>query len=51
MHALALQFLLLQPVVEGNMGSIRNELFVKAVHALSVGPMLAEQFRLSLFVF
>jgi hypothetical protein len=42
MHALALQLAFGQPVVEGNVGSVADELVVKAVDALAVGAVLAE---------
>jgi hypothetical protein len=42
MDALAFQFALFEPVIEGNVGSIRDELFVKAMHAFGIGTVLAK---------
>ena len=48
MHPLALQLLLGQPVIEGDMGSISDKLVAQAVNALSIGTMLAKHLGCSL---
>lgn len=40
-YSLTLELLLLQPVIEGYVGSIRDELFIQAMHALGIRTMLA----------
>lgn len=42
MHAFALEFALLEPVIEGNVSGIGDKLLVEAVDALCVGAMLTK---------
>ena len=43
-HSLAFQFPLLEPVVEGDVCGIGDELLVEAVHAFCVWTVLAQHF-------
>lgn len=45
MDALALELPLLQPVIERQVGRIRYELIVQAVHAFRIGAVLAQHLR------
>lgn len=49
-NSLALQFALLQPVVEGNVSGIRDELFVQTVNAFGIWTMLTKQLSLSFLI-
>ena len=50
-HSLTFQLLFLEPIIKRNVGSVRNELFVEAMHAFCVGAMLTKHFGLALFIF
>lgn len=50
MDSLAFKFLVLKELIEGNMGCIRYELFIQAVHAFGIRPMLAQPFHFSIFL-
>lgn len=51
MDALAFELTLLQPVVEGDVSDVRDELLVEAVDTLGMGTMLAEHLGDSLCIF
>ena len=50
MYSLALELLFLEPVIKRNVSSVSNELFVQAVHAFSIGTVLAEHLGLPLLI-
>lgn len=51
MDALAFELALLEPVIEGHVGGIGNELLVQTVHTLGVRAVLAQHLSLAFLVF
>lgn len=51
MNSFAFEFLLVQPVVKGDVGDIRNELLIEAVDTFAIWTMLAQHLCHSFLVF